>query len=226
MKNFYCEYSKFHVAIDCIIFGFTGGKLSLLVQKRSFEPAKGQWSLMGGFVRKDESIDEAAHRILFELTGLADLYMEQVGTFGEIGRDPGERVISVAYYALIAPEKYDTGNVRNHNACWMDMDNVPKLIFDHDDMVAAAKRRMREKASVSPIGFNLLPEKFTLSQLQSLYEAISGSAMDKRNFRKKVASMKFIGTTGEKDKTGSRKGAVLYRFIKEEYDKEPEFKIL
>jgi ADP-ribose pyrophosphatase YjhB (NUDIX family) len=213
------------VGIDCIIFGFKDGKLSLLLLKRNFEPSKGQWSLMGGFVQKDESTDHAAKRVLRELTGLVKVYMEQVGAFGEVERDPGERVISIAYYALINIDDYDRELVQSHNAYWADINELPTLIFDHREMVDKARNLMKQKASNKPIGFNLLPELFTLTQLQTLYEAIYGEAMDKRNFRKRVAEMEFIEKTDEIDKTGSRRGARLYRMNSDVYRKTRKFRI-
>ena len=223
------EYTRnkipFYVGIDCIIFGFSEGEISLLLLKRNFEPAMGEWSLMGGFVQKDESVDDAAKRVLHELTGLENVYMEQVGTFGAIDRDPGERVISVAYYALININKYDLNLVRKHNAHWVKINELPPLIFDHPEMVEKAQELMKQKASVEPIGFNLLPKLFTLTQLQSLYEAIYGETMDKRNFRKRVAEMDYIEKTDKIDKLSSKRGAALYKFNGKAYRKDPKFKI-
>ena len=223
--NFYHDSAKFYVAVDCIIFGFRKGSLSLLLLKRNFEPSKGKWSLMGGFVQNDESSDDAAKRVLRELTGLDNVYMEQVGAFGEIDRDPGERVISIAYYALISIDNYDKQLVRSHNAFWADIKELPVLIFDHREMVDKARSMMKQKAGYKPIGFNLLPELFTLTQLQTLYEAIYGETMDKRNFRKRVADMDFIEQTDEIDKTGSKRGARLYRMNNDTYRKIRKFKI-
>ena len=223
--SYYSIHPKFHVAVDCIIFGFEGGELSLLLLKRNFQPALGEWSLMGGFVEEGESMDDAARRIAASLTGLTDLYMRQVKTDGEVGRDPGERVLSTAYYALVDINRYNRDLVREHNAFWVRLPEVPHLIFDHDSMVADALRFMRYQASVKPVGLNLLPEEFTLPQLQALYEAIFGEPLDKRNFRKRIASMPYIEKTGGVDKSLSRKGAALYRFDPERYDENPKFKI-
>ena len=211
-EAYYSSNPTFYVGIDCIIFGFNEGEISLLLLKRNFEPAMGEWSLMGGFVQNNESVDDAAKRVLHELTGLENVYMEQVGTFGAIDRDPGERVISVAYYALININEYDRKLVQKHNAYWVNMNELPPLIFDHPEMVEKARELMKQKASVEPIGFNLLPKLFTLSQLQSLYEAIYGETMDKRNFRKRVAEMDYIEKTDKIDKLGSKRGAALYKF--------------
>lgn len=225
MSNFYSSNPKFYVGIDCIIFGFNEGELSLLLLKRNFEPAMGEWSLMGGFVQDNEGVDDAAKRVLNELTGLDNVYMEQVGSFGDIGRDPGERVISIAYYALININEYDRELVQKHNAFWVNINELPALIFDHPQMVEQARKLMQQEASTEPIGFNLLPKLFTLSQLQSLYEAIYGEVIDKRNFRKRIAEMDYIEKTDKIDKTSSKRGAAMYKFNEKAYRKAPKFKL-
>ncbi len=225
MNKYYSSNPTFYVAIDCIIFGFNEGELNLLLLKRNFQPAMGEWSLMGGFVQQGESVDDAAKRVLAELTGLENVYMEQVGSFGEVERDPGERVISIAYYALININEYDRELVQQHNAYWVNINELPPLIFDHPLMVKQARELMQQKASTEPIGFNLLPKLFTLSQLQSLYEAIYGEQIDKRNFRKRIAEMDYIEKTDKIDKTGSKRGAALYKFNEKAYRKAPKFKL-
>jgi len=214
--NLYEHNDRFYVAVDCIIFGFHQSELKLLLIKRKFDPCKGEWSLMGGFLNKDESIDAAAERVLQDLTGLENVYMEQIGIFGELDRDPGERVLSAAYYALINIDDYDKKLAASHNAVWVPITEIPDLIFDHNKMVRIAQKQLKRKAAVEPIGFNLLPELFTLPQLQSLYEAIFGDTLDKRNFRKKVLAMDVFEKTDEKDKSNSKRGAFYYRF---DYDK-------
>ena len=226
MTTYYNINPKFYVSVDCIIFGFDEGELKLLLLKRNFEPAMGEWSLMGGFVQEEESVDNAAKRVLRELTGLENVYMQQVGTFGEVERDPGERVISVAYYALINVDEYDRQLVDQHNAFWIKIYELPSLIFDHPEMIVKARELMKHQASDNPIGFNLLPELFTLSQLQSLYEAIYGEQMDKRNFRKRIATMDYIEKTDHIDKTGSKRGAYLYKFNDRAYRQDPKFKLV
>ncbi len=166
----------------------------------------GNWSLMGGFVQESESVDDAAKRVLAELTGLDNVYMEQVGSFGAIDRDPGERVISIAYYALVNINEYDRDLVQQHNAFWVNINELP-IIFDHSAMVEKARALMQQKTTTEPIGFNLLPQLFTLSQLQSLYEAIYGENIDKRNFRKRIAEMDYIEKTDKIDKTSSKRGS-------------------
>lgn len=225
MSNYYSVNPKFYLSVDCIIFGFHEGELDLLLLKRNFEPAMGEWSLMGGFVQENESVDDAAQRVLTELTGLDHVYMEQVSSFGAVDRDPGERVISIAYYALININEYDRELVQRHNAFWVNINQLPPLIFDHQAMVEQARTLMQQKASVAPIGFNLLPELFTLSQLQSLYEAIYGETIDKRNFRKRIAEMDYIEKTELIDKTRSKRGAALYKFNEKAYHKAPKFKL-
>ena len=225
MTTYYNINPQFYVSVDCIIFGFDKGSLKLLLLKRNFEPAKGSWSLMGGFVQDGESVDDAAKRVLAELTGLENVYMEQVGTFGEVDRDPGERVISVAYYALININEYDRKLVQQHNAHWAEINEIPPLVFDHPQMVKQARIMLQKKASSEPIGFNLLPSLFTLFQLQSLYEAIYGEPLDKRNFRKRVADLNYIEKTDKIDKTGSKRGAALYKFNENAYRKAPKFKL-
>ncbi len=225
MRNYYSKNPKFYLSVVCIIFGFSEGKLNLLLLKRNFKPAQGEWSLMGGFVQQDESVDDAAKRVLFELTGLDNVYMEQVGAFGAPDRDPCGRVVSIAYYALVNIDEYDRELVASHNAYWVDIHELPPLIFDHEEMVAQARALMKEKSSTEPIGFNLLPDLFTLSNLQSLYEAIYDEPIDKRNFRKKIAEMDFIEVTDKIDKMSSRRGAALYKFNRRAYRKDPKFKL-
>ena len=225
MQEYYSRHPRFYHAVDCIIFGFSGGELNLLLLKRKFDPGMGEWSLMGGFVPEGESVDEAAKRVLFELTGLTDVFMEQVGVFGKVGRDPGERVISTAYYALININEYDRQLVESHNAHWVNINELPTLLFDHEQMVSRAKTVMRVQAAMQPTCFSLLPEYFTLTQLQSLYEAINGYTLDKRNFRKRVAERDYIEKTRLIDKTTSRRGASLYKFNEEKYKKSQGFKI-
>lgn len=225
MNKYYENEDQVLVAMDCIIFGFSKGELSLLLVKRNLEPAKGQWSLMGGFLGKGESIDNGAKRVLYELTGLDNVYMEQIGAFGELDRDPGERVISVAYYSLVKIEESDQERLDQHNAYWIKIHELPELIFDHPQMVEKAREVMKKKASNEPIGFNLLPDLFTLTQLQTLYEAIYGHTLDKRNFRKRIAEMDYIEKTDKIDKTGSKRGASLYKFNDRIYRKDSKFKL-
>ena len=217
MATFYLEEDKHYVALDCIIFGFDEGELKLLLLKRKFEPAKGDWSLMGGFLKADESLDEGARRILFQLTGLTDIYMEQLQSYGDVNRDPGERTISIAFYALIKVDDNDRKLAEAHGAHWVSINKVPQLIFDHNKMVEKALKTLRNKIVSKPIGFELLPEKFTLPQLQSLYEAINQEQLDKRNFRKRILETGLLDKMDEKERGSSKKGAFYYMFNNEKY---------
>lgn len=225
MTEYYSHNSRLYLAVDCIVFGLDCGRLSLLLAKRRFEPERGKWSLMGGFVGKDESIDDAASRVLAELTGLRDVYMDQVGAFGAVDRDPGERVVSIAYTALIDVAKADGAAIAESGACWVPLHNLPELGFDHPLMIEKSLAKLRRKFETEPLAFNLLPEMFTLTQMQSLYETILGEEIDKRNFRKRVAEHKSIVATEHIDKTGSRRGARLYRFDRDIFSSNPYFKI-
>ncbi len=225
MTSFYLEYQKIYVSVDCIIFGFDEDKLKILIGKRKMDPGRDEWSLYGGFVHIDESVDDAANRTLFELTGMRNIYMRQVGAFGNIDRDPGERVISIAYYALINVKNYDSHLLQEHGVEWVNIEEMPPLYSDHREMVNKARMMMKEKIKTEPIGFRLLPSLFTLTQLQHLYEAVNGEELDKRNFRKRIKEMDFIEKTELIDKTNSKRGAFLYRFNRRVYDEDPNFKL-
>lgn len=225
MTEFYKEHSRVYVSVDCIIFGFEANKLKLLVGKRNMDPGRGELSLYGGFVEEDESIDEAANRTLKTLTGLDHLYMKQVGAFGAVNRDPGERVISIAYCALINVKDYDKALQEEHDLQWINLDKLPKMYSDHNDMVREAIMLLRRRISTEPLSFNLLPELFTLTQLQHVYEAILGEEIDKRNFRKKIKTIDFIEKTDKIDKVTSKRGAALYTFNKKMYANAPCFKL-
>ncbi|MES1221906.1 MAG: NUDIX domain-containing protein [Bacteroidota bacterium] len=215
----YKNHDRLLVAVDCIIFGFDGNHLKALLVKRGFEPGLCKWSLMGGFVNKEESVDEAASRILNTLTGLSSIYMEQLLCFGGVNRDPGGRVISVTFFALIKIDDYTEELMQEHNAKWFSLDTIPALVFDHKQMINLALERLREKVSNHPVGFALLPHKFTLRQLQALYEAIYERPMDKRNFTRKIHSLNILHKLKEKEKESSRKGAFYYVFDKKKYEK-------
>ena len=215
----YKNNDRLLLAIDCIIFGFDGKHLKGLFVKRHIEPQKDKWSLMGGFVRERESVDDAAGRVLNELTGLHDIYMEQLFCFGDAGRDPGGRVVSIAYFALIRIDDYAASLLQTHNARWVELNKMPRLIFDHKAMVKLAQERLRQKVSNHPIGFELLPDKFTLPQLQNLYEAIYETPLDKRNFTRKILSLGILTKLKEKERESSKKGAFYYMFDKAKYKK-------
>ncbi len=200
------------VSVDCIVFGFDGSELRVLIGKRKMDPGRGEWSVYGGFVRSNESIDDAANRVLMELAGLRNQYLRQVGAFGRIDRDPGERVISIVYYALINVNDYDEKLREKHGVEWMAINDLPPLYSDHRSMIQKARKMMRETITREPIGFRLLPKLFTLTQLQKVYEAISGEELDKRNFRKYINDMYYLERTELIDKKSSKRGAHLYRF--------------
>ncbi len=225
MSGCYSEYTRHYVAVDCIIFGLNDGELSLLLTQRTIEPEKGKWSLMGGFVDEGESLDSAAQRVLAEHTGLHNLFMEQVGAFGAIDRDPGERVISVAYCALVNVDQTDQEAISSHNAIWVPTTQLPELGFDHPLMIESARKWLRKKFLTEPIAFRLLPEAFTLSQLQTLCEIATEEVLDKRNFRKRVSEIPSIEPTGFIDKKSSRRGAKLFRFNEQIFKSNPKFKL-
>ena len=219
MKSHYLNTTRILVALDCIIFGFGGEALKLLLIKRNFEPQFGKWSLMGGFLQEDEDLSDAAGRILYNLTGLHSNYLEQLQTFGTVNRDPVERTISVVYYSLVNIADQDIRTIQAHNASWIDLADKPGLIFDHDRMVSVALQRLRYKAALHPIGFELLPEKFTVPQLQKLYEAIYDIQLDRRNFSRKIMATELLLGTGEKDGNSITKKGQLYTLNAEKYQK-------
>jgi ADP-ribose pyrophosphatase YjhB (NUDIX family) len=218
--SFYSKFPKLLVAVDSIIFGFNENEheLKLLLLKRQFPPEKGKWSLMGGFVAPEESLDNAAQRIVSQLTGLDNVYMEQLYTFGDVNRDTGGRIISAAYFSLIKINDHDSELVKKHGASWISLSEIPDLIFDHPEMVNRALRKLRIRARTQPIGFELLPDKFTIPQLQRLYEAIYQIPFDKRNFRRKLLAMGLLEKQNDKEKETSKKGAYYYQFNQGKYE--------
>lgn len=214
----YTSEDKVLLAVDCIIFGFDKEDLKILLIKRDFEPEKGKWSLIGGFLKQNETLNDAAERILYRLTGVHDIYMEQFYAFSEVDRDPAERTVSVSYYALINIETHNKELIENHNAQWFSVSKAPKLIFDHNEMLEKAIRRLQRRTSIKPIGFELLPEKFTMLQLQKLYEVILDKKLDKRNFINKINSLDILIKLKEKDMSSSTKGSFLYQFDQNKYD--------
>jgi 8-oxo-dGTP diphosphatase len=207
----YPNTTEILLAIDCIIFGFDGKDIKLLLIKRNLEPEKGKWSLMGGFLEPTENLEDGATRILFDLTGLKNIYVEQLGVYGNIDRDPVARTVSVVFFALINIDDHDEEAVKSHNASWISLDKRPTLIFDHNDMVVKAIDHLRYKAALHPIGFELLPERFTIPQLQKLYEAIYSTPVDRRNFSRKLLSTGLLIDTGFKNNQSTTKKATLYR---------------
>jgi 8-oxo-dGTP diphosphatase len=217
--NRYHRQTRLLAAIDCIIFGFDGQHIKILLIKRGFQPRMNRWSLMGGFVKQNESLDTAANRILRQLTGLDGIYLEQLHAFGNPRRDPIERTVSVAYFALIDIQKYERQISHDYHSEWFKINEMPPLIFDHGEMVKMAREKLKYKASHHPILFELLPKKFTLPQLQMLYEEIFNSALDKRNFIRKILSTGLLVKLKQKDKANSKKGAYFFKLNSETYER-------
>src|SRR6266446_4460242 len=214
------EYPRAALTVDCVVFGFDEAELKVLLIERALEPFKGKWALPGGFVRVDETLDEAARRELEEEAGLRNVFLEQLYTFGAVHRDPRERVVSVAYYALVKLADFSTkASTDAADARWFPISNVPKLAFDHADILATALTRLKGKVRYQPIGFELLPPKFTLSELQHLYEAVLETTLDKRNFRKKVLGFGLLVSLNEEQRAGRHRPAQLFRFDAEKYKK-------
>src|SRR5215475_1293014 len=207
------KYPRAALTVDCVVFGFDDGELKVLLIERGLEPFKGRWALPGGFVRVEETLDDAARRELEEEAGLKNVFLEQLYTFGEVERDPRERVVSVAYYALVKLSEHEAKAATDAaNARWFPVSDVPKLAFDHADILETAVARLKGKVRYQPIGFELLPPKFTLSELQHLYETVLGTELDKRNFRKKVLGFGLLVPLQETQMSGRHRPAQLFRF--------------
>jgi 8-oxo-dGTP diphosphatase len=213
--NSYTLHEKHYVAVDCVIFGYEKEELKVLLYRRGFEPSAGEWSLLGGFVGSNETLGDAARRILYNTTGLQNIYQEQVHAFSRPDRDPAGRVISVAYYALIRITHQDSDLVREHGAHWWPISALPKLIFDHREMVENSLLNLQKKAGSELVGNELLGDFFTMTNLKKLYEAIFQRDIDAGNFRKKILSLGVLTRTTIKDKTDSKKGAFLYKYLEE-----------
>lgn len=212
------DYPRPALAVDCVVFGLDDEDLKVLLIQRNLEPYAGKWALPGGFVHVDETLDDAARRELQEEAGLTKVFLEQLYTFGELKRDPRERVVSVAYFALV--------NIRDHriqaatdarDAAWFAVSDLPSLAFDHRKVLRVALQRLKGKVRYQPVGFELLPARFTLSQLQHLYETILERTIDKRNFRRKVLAMDFLDETDEIERDVAHRAARLYRFNEAKY---------
>jgi 8-oxo-dGTP diphosphatase len=212
------KYPRPALTVDCVIFGLGEDHLKVLLIQRAHDPFSGRWAFPGGFVDMDETTDTAARRELEEETGIQNMFMEQLYTFSGVDRDPRERVVSVAYFALVklADYKVTAGSDANR-AEWFAVDQVPSLAFDHDQILQVAFARLKGKVRYQPIGFELLPEKFTLGQLQKMYELILGRELDKRNFRKKILGMDLLLPLTEQQQGVSHRAAKLYQFDREKY---------
>lgn len=219
-KKFQYEYPRAALTVDIVVFALDEEDLKVMLIQRDLNPFQGQWALPGGFVHVDETLNEAARRELREETGLKDIFLEQLYTFGDLDRDPRERVVTVAYYALVNLEGHDVqASTDARNAAWFSLSELPSLAFDHATILKAARERLRGKVRYQPIGFELLPEKFTLRQLQHLYEIILDRELDKRNFRKKVLGMKIVQETDEIEKDVAHRAARLFRFDEKAYER-------
>jgi 8-oxo-dGTP diphosphatase len=201
------------VSIDCVVMGFEQSTLKVLLIKRKSDPKKGMWALPGGFVQEDEDLNDAAQRILTELTGLNKVFMQQVQAFGDVSRFPVRRVVTIAYFAFVKPEIYTiTPGLLTEEAAWVNVDAVPDLVFDHNHILESTIQTVRRKIRNEPIGFEMLPDRFTLPEFQKLYEAVLDRKMDKRNFRKKILKMSLLVPSGETQKGVKHRAARLYRF--------------
>ena len=212
------SYKKPSVTVDCVVFGLDEEDLKIILVERGLEPFKGRWALPGGFVHVDESLAVAAMRELREETGVGNVFLEQLYTFGDVDRDPRDRVISVAYYALVNLGGHKIKAATDaRSAAWFSVDDIPKLAFDHNKIFDVALKRLRGKVRYEPIGFELLPEKFTLGQLQRMYEKILEQDIDKRNFRKKILGMELLKELDEVQMDVAHRAARLYKFDERKY---------
>jgi 8-oxo-dGTP diphosphatase len=205
--------------VDCVVFGLDDEDLKVLLIQRDLEPLAGKWALPGGFVRMEESLEDAARRELAEEAGVSNVFLEQLYSFGDVNRDPRGRVVTVAYYALVKLGDYAVKAATDaRNAAWFAVDDVPPLAFDHDRILGVAYERLKGKVRYQPIGFELLPPKFTLTQLQKMYEKVLDRPLDKRNFRKKILGMGILQGLDEVETDVAHRAAQLFRFDKERYD--------
>ena len=214
------EYERPALTTDCVVFGLDEKDLKMLLIQRDIEPFEGKWALPGGFIRVGESVDDCARRELEEETGLKNIFLEQLQSFGAPDRDPREHVVTVAYYALVnLIEHAPKAATDARNAAWFSLEDIPTLAFDHEQILKVALERLKGKVRYQPIGFELLPKKFTLTQLQRLYEIILETSIDKRNFRKKVLKLNILIETDEVEQDVAHRAARLYRFDQKHYKK-------
>jgi ADP-ribose pyrophosphatase YjhB (NUDIX family) len=212
MLQAYSLQDKHLVSVDNVIFGYHEGQLKLLLFERNLQPSIGKWSLVGGWVNSDESVEDAANRVLVKITGLSNIFMEQVQVFSKPQRDPGGRVMSVVFYALIKIQELNHQLVDQFNAQWWPVSSLPELIFDHEAMVESALEKLRQKASYDLVGRDLLSNEYTMTELRQLYNSIFMKTFDPGNFRKKILSLNAMERLDKKDTSESKKGAFYYRF--------------
>ncbi len=216
--TFSYEFPRAALTVDCVVFALDESDLKVMLIQRDISPFEGKWALPGGFVRIEETVEDAARRELQEETGLEKVFLEQLYTFGDIDRDPRERVVTVAWYALVRLSDHRVKAATDARAAaWFGMDDLPQLAFDHDRILELAYQRLQNKVRYQPIGFELLPQKFTLTQLQHLYEIILDRTLDKRNFRKKILGMNVLQELDEVETDVAHRAARLYRFNKQRY---------
>lgn len=215
-QNFCYKYPHPSVTADCVIFGFDGTTIKVLLIQRGIEPFKGKWAFPGGFMNIDETVEECAKRELEEETGLKNVSVEQFYTFSDVNRDPRERVITVAHYALVKLSEVKGGDDAA-SARWFSMDEVPSLAFDHDRILRMAVNRLKERICFEPIGFELLPEVFTMTELQNLYKAILEVTFDRRNFYNKMLKLGIIEEAEPRPANAARRTPSKYRFNAEKY---------
>lgn len=217
-QKVYGNIIPFHIAIDLVIFGYEEGELKLLAKDRQIEQALGKWSLISGILEENENLNQAAARILKQLTGLSSVHLEQLYTFNHPDSDPGAHVITVAYYAIIKLIDQYKGLANQFNIRWFNLQEIQKLVFDPEHIIDKALEELQEHAKVIPVGITLMQGKFTITQLQAMYEAIFQKKLDRGNFRKSILSIDLLEKLEEKDKSGSRKGAWLYRFDEKKFN--------
>lgn len=217
LKMYTYRYPHPAITTDCVVFGFDGKSLSILLIQRGIDPYKGYWALPGGFVRMDETVEDCAYRELKEESGVENIYIEQLQSFSGVNRDPRERVITIAFMAFVRQDEYQViGGSDATKAQWYRLDELPSLAFDHLEIVSAALQKLRKKITIEPLAFRLLNTTFTMSQLQTIYEVVLGHSLDGRNFHKKMTKMGYISPTEEKLRVNGRPG-VLYTFDEEKY---------
>lgn len=217
--NYTYDFPRANLTVDCVVFGLDKEDLKIMLIKRKLPPFQGKWALPGGFVHVDENLEEAAVRELREETGIEKVFLEQLYTFGEVNRDPRERVVTIAYYALVNLWEHKIHPTTDaEKAAWFSVEDLPALAFDHERIIETALQRLKGKVRYQPIGFELLPNKFTLSQLQKLYEIILEEKFDKRNFRKRILSMGLLIDLDEVEEDVAHRAAKLYKFDEKKYE--------